>query len=584
MFETTEIYSHGVLFVIFALAVSIFVKFGLLKTGIKPTQSASPTEVAKNSEIPQRWWSDPTLFQAEQRAIFSQTWICASHRSRFVSPGDYVAVDAVGFRILFILGKDHVVRAFHNICRHRAFPVARKASGSATILGCRYHGWSYDTKGQLTKAPHFENVAGFSKSQNGLFQVHTKMDGHGFLYVNMCGDNDVAEFEALSLGKIGRNIDKEARFLHSWESKGAFNWKVSGNGLLDASSESQNLEKRPLNTTPNVAATEIRLGPLTTVFIDSGNAFWYQITLSPNSFNQTTVRCDVYSSKSEKVAAFDATAKTNLERDVQSMVEAHETLYTKITNSGCQLGGTKYFQAEVVDKVDAHLRKEELEGRELKPATIQQCRSAALTKAEECAATVLLSLLHDYKWPPWKAASACTVMLLLIAGLQVTLVVTIRGPYNRGVSWAANLVTAIGIIACIVLLAGYIPIPFELVKRRGRVIGISLTFLAIDWSGAFFSLMSLVAQHTFDVTFGTLYALVAIIELSMFLSHGVWYLRTRDLRSRAKAAGQDYDDFPEAIEYQSKGVNMSLRRARRAISDLFPWTGSPQSSVSEVDP
>lgn len=48
-----------------------------------------------------------------------------------------------------------------------------------------------------------------------------------------------------------------------------------------------------------------------------------------------------------------------------------------------------------------------------------------------------------------------------------------------------------GILACIMLIGGYVPIPFELIKRRGRVIGIDFIFLAIDWSGAFFSLMSL---------------------------------------------------------------------------------------------
>lgn len=48
-----------------------------------------------------------------------------------------------------------------------------------------------------------------------------------------------------------------------------------------------------------------------------------------------------------------------------------------------------------------------------------------------------------------------------------------------------------GILAAVCLTSGYIPIPFELVKRRGRIVGISLLFLLIDFAGAFFSLMSL---------------------------------------------------------------------------------------------
>jgi phenylpropionate dioxygenase-like ring-hydroxylating dioxygenase large terminal subunit len=55
------------------------------------------------------------------------------------------------FPILIILGKDHIIRAFHNVCRHRAYTITKKPAGSSLVLGCRYHGWSYDTKGNLVK-------------------------------------------------------------------------------------------------------------------------------------------------------------------------------------------------------------------------------------------------------------------------------------------------------------------------------------------------------------------------------------------------------------------------------------------------
>jgi hypothetical protein len=99
------------------------------------------------------------------------------------------------------------------------------------------------------------------------------------------------------------------------------------------------------------------------------------------------------------------------------------------------------------------------------------------------------------KWPLWKVVLLCGSLLAVLAGLEVMLVLVIRGPYARGVEWP---VETIGIIALVTLLAGYVPIPFELIRRRGRVQGISLVFLAIDWLGAFFSLMSL---GDFDTSF-----------------------------------------------------------------------------------
>lgn len=72
--------------------------------------------------------------------------------------------------------------------------------------------------------------------------------------------------------------------------------------------------------------------------------------------------------------------------------------------------------------------------------------------------------------------------------MEVLLVFVIRGPYSRGISWP---VTLVGVLAAVLLIIGYVPLPFELWKRRGRVVGIDFGFLTIDWFGAFFSLMAI---------------------------------------------------------------------------------------------
>jgi hypothetical protein len=108
------------------------------------------------------------------------------------------------------------------------------------------------------------------------------------------------------------------------------------------------------------------------------------------------------------------------------------------------------------------------------------------------------------KWRTWTASLLLSALLIAFAGIEIGLVYVIRQPYTRGAEWP---VLFIGIIAFLTLISGYMPIPFELLKRRGRVVGIDFVFLAIDWNGAFFSLMALVAQNEFDVLFGTMYAL-----------------------------------------------------------------------------
>ena len=100
-------------------------------------------------------------------------------------PGAYQSFDIAGFPIFLIRGKDNQFRAFHNVCRHRAYTITRKETGASTVLGCRYHGWSYDTTGKLVKAPQFDDVPGFNKSENSLFEIHTRTTDHGHVFVNL---------------------------------------------------------------------------------------------------------------------------------------------------------------------------------------------------------------------------------------------------------------------------------------------------------------------------------------------------------------------------------------------------------------
>lgn len=92
------------------------------------------------------------------------------------------------------------------------------------------------------------------------------------------------------------------------------------------------------------------------------------------------------------------------------------------------------------------------------------------------------------KWRKWTSILVTVALGFVFAGLEVLFIFVIRGPYSRGVSWP---VTLMGVLATVLILSGYIPIPFEVVKRRGHVIGIDFGFLTIDCLGAFFSAMAL---------------------------------------------------------------------------------------------
>jgi hypothetical protein len=136
--------------------------------------------------------------------------------------------------------------------------------------------------------------------------------------------------------------------------------------------------------------------------------------------------------------------------------------------------------------------------------------------------------------------------------MELILILTLRGPYSRGIQWPMMLMA---ISASVIQVLGLIPPYFELAKRGGRVIGIDFWFLTIDYAGAFFSLMAVVAQQWFDALGASLYIACMVLETGIFVSQAVWMWRVREVRGEAKRAGLTYD------EYVAKGEVRSMSEA-----------------------
>jgi phenylpropionate dioxygenase-like ring-hydroxylating dioxygenase large terminal subunit len=83
-----------------------------------------------------------------------------------------------------------------------------KPEGTAKIIACRYHGWSYGLNGKLAKAPNYQELDGFDKSQNGLFPIHVHVDVKGFVWINL----DSKEEPEVPWEEDFATVDEQERF------------------------------------------------------------------------------------------------------------------------------------------------------------------------------------------------------------------------------------------------------------------------------------------------------------------------------------------------------------------------------------
>jgi choline monooxygenase len=139
-------------------------------------------DLSRAATIPARWYIDPDFLALERRRVFARTWQAVGYKRDVANPGDYFACEVVGEPIVVARAKDGELRAFSNVCRHRASVVV-EGKGSGPSLRCPYHNWTYALDGRLLSQPEFEGVDDWDKDRICLPQFRVATWGP-FVFVN----------------------------------------------------------------------------------------------------------------------------------------------------------------------------------------------------------------------------------------------------------------------------------------------------------------------------------------------------------------------------------------------------------------
>jgi len=97
--------------------------------------------------------------------------------------GDYFSFEIAGQNLFCIRGRDGNVRAFYNVCQHRAHELVSD-SGNCKLVVCPYHAWTYELDGRLRSGPNIKAVPGFRREDICLSEVRVEIFC-GFVFVNL---------------------------------------------------------------------------------------------------------------------------------------------------------------------------------------------------------------------------------------------------------------------------------------------------------------------------------------------------------------------------------------------------------------
>ena len=176
-------------------------------------------------------YRDPNIFEAERQLIFARTWQFMGLESDLYRTGDYLAQTIAGYPVVVVRDEQGGLRAYHNVCRHRAGPLVGEARGRCPgELVCRYHGWRYGFDGGLKATPNF----GPGEVDTGAYSLIPILveTWRGFVFVNLDeGAAALAETMKPLDSCFGRRAQLTARIedTHSVAS----NWKVFVENYLE---------------------------------------------------------------------------------------------------------------------------------------------------------------------------------------------------------------------------------------------------------------------------------------------------------------------------------------------------------------
>ena len=185
--------------------------------------------------LPAWTYNNDELTQLEMEQVFLRNWIFIGHVSDLPNSGDYQCFAMADERAVVVRDQDGQLRAFHNVCRHRASRVVGDDKGHCgKAFICPFHGWSYNLDGSLKNIPKTDAFPEIDKSQFGLKSLDCEV-WQGMIFIRFGGEGPaVAELFAEAAEEIGLYRIEEMQPL---DKPYQYNFDLDWKAVLDIDNE-----------------------------------------------------------------------------------------------------------------------------------------------------------------------------------------------------------------------------------------------------------------------------------------------------------------------------------------------------------
>src|SRR3712207_2409421 len=128
-----------------------------------PTEDYTREETYKHTRAPVNLavtlipdaYTSRDFFELEREKVFASSWVVVGFTSQVQKTGQVIVAEVAGRSIIVTRDKQGELRAFHNVCRHRAAKLLDDGTRMVrnNRIRCPYHSWTYDLEGKCLGTP-----------------------------------------------------------------------------------------------------------------------------------------------------------------------------------------------------------------------------------------------------------------------------------------------------------------------------------------------------------------------------------------------------------------------------------------------